>query len=221
MGAFNKTWNGMKGLHYIFDPLCGWCYGAGAAVAALADHADVQLHLLPSGLFAGEGARPMNAEFAAYAWSNDQRIERLTGQPFSERYRTEVLANHQQMFDSGPATFALTAVALTEPLREVEALKALQQARYVDGVDITDMDSLQAIFGRLRLTDAAARLARPDSVLLEANTRRTGQARQLMQQLGARGVPSFVLQAGDKYQLLPSSAAFSDPQGFLQQVLAA
>ena len=211
----------MKDLYYIFDPLCGWCYGAGPAVTALAEHAGVRLHLLPSGLFAGEGARPMNAEFAAYAWSNDQRIERLTGQPFSERYRSEVLTNHQQMFDSGPATFALSAVALTEPLREVEALKALQHARYVDAVDITDIDSLQAILGRLCLTGAAARLARPDAQLEEANIRRIGQARQLMQQLGARGVPSFVLQVNGQSRLLPSSAAFSDPHGFLEQVLAA
>lgn len=211
----------MRDLYYIFDPLCGWCYGAGPAVTALAVHPDVQLHLLPSGLFAGEGARPMNAEFAAYVWSNDQRIERLTGQVFSERYRSEVLANHQQMFDSGPATFALTAVALTEPSREVEALKALQQARYVDGTDISDIDSLQAILGRLCLTDAAARLARPDAALVEANNRRIHQARHLMQQFGARGVPSFVLQIDGQARLLPSSAAFSDPRGFLEQVLTA
>ncbi|WP_353611301.1 hypothetical protein [Paracidovorax avenae] len=70
-----------KTLHYLFDPLCGWCYGAGGTVAELAALPGVALRLLPSGLFSGEGARPMSADFADYAWSNDQRIERLTGQP--------------------------------------------------------------------------------------------------------------------------------------------
>ncbi|ATO32710.1 hypothetical protein DZA65_01784 [Dickeya dianthicola] len=90
-----------KILHYVFDPLCGWCYGASPTVAALAYHPAFRLELSPSGLFADEGARSMNDEFAAYAWSNDQRIARLTGQPFSERYRQQVLGDRQQAFDSG------------------------------------------------------------------------------------------------------------------------
>ena len=64
-----------KTLHYVFDPLCGWCYGAAAAVAALGKAPEVELRLLPSGLFAGEGTRLMDDGFAAYAWGNDQRIE--------------------------------------------------------------------------------------------------------------------------------------------------
>lgn len=110
-----------KTLYYVFDPLCGWCYGAGAAVAALEDVPGLEVELLPSGLFSGEGARSMDDSFAAYAWSNDQRIERLTGQPFSGRYRSKVLADRQQRFDSGAATLALTAVALISPQRELEA----------------------------------------------------------------------------------------------------
>lgn len=140
---------------YIFDPLCGWCYGASAALAAVADSAAVHLNLLPSGLFSGDGARTMDDDFAAYAWSNDQRIAHLTGQPFSERYRDQVLANRQQRFDSGPATLALTAVALTAPQREADALKAIQQARYVEGRDITDIDTLAAILASLGPDDGS------------------------------------------------------------------
>src|SRR3954454_22236274 len=122
-----------KTLHYVFDPLCGWCHGAGATVSALAGHPEIKLHLMPSGLFSGEGARPMDDAFAAYAWSNDQRIERMTGQRFTEHYRQRVLGDRQRLFDSGPATVALTAVSLTHPARELEALEAIQHARYVDG----------------------------------------------------------------------------------------
>jgi len=114
-----------KTLSYVFDPLCGWCYGAIETVSVLSGNPAVQLHLMPSGLFSGPGARPMDDAFAAFAWSNDQRIERLTGQAFSERYRDQVLADRRQMFDSGPASIALTAVALTAPERELEALAAL------------------------------------------------------------------------------------------------
>ncbi|WCM93660.1 DsbA family protein [Acidovorax sp. NCPPB 2350] len=210
-----------KTLHYVFDPLCGWCYGASGTIAALADRAGMALHPWPSGLFSGEGARPMDADFAAYAWSNDQRIERLTGQRFTERYRSEVLASRQQMFDSGPASVALTAVALAAPEREMEALKAIQQARYVDGLDITRLDTLAAVLEGLGLDRAAARLARPDAGLTDAHRARVAQAQALLREFGARGVPAFILEAEGQRHLLHSSALFSNPQAFIEQLAAA
>jgi len=48
-----------KRLHYVLDPLCGWCYGVGGTVAELAALPGVTLRLLPSGLFSGEGVRPI------------------------------------------------------------------------------------------------------------------------------------------------------------------
>ena len=86
---------------YLFDPLCGWCYGAGPTLERLGQLDDVTLELMPTGLFAGEGARVMDAQFAAYAWQNDERIARLTGQPFSEIYRSRVLGHTGGMFELG------------------------------------------------------------------------------------------------------------------------
>lgn len=210
-----------KTLHYLFDPLCGWCYGAGATVAELAAMPGVELRLLPTGLFSGEGARPMTHDFATYAWSNDQRIERLTGQRFTEQYRSDVLADQRQMFDSGPATVALTAVALTTPVREFEALKVIQQARYVEGRDVTSLDTLVAVLKAQGLDDAAQRLVQPDAALLDANRARVIEAQALLQQFGARGVPTFILEQNGQRQLLPSNAVFSNPKAFLAQVASA
>lgn len=210
-----------KTLHYLFDPLCGWCYGATQALNLLRGTADVELRLLPSGLFAGQGARPMDADFAAYAWSNDQRIEQLTGQRFTEQYRTEVLDRQPQMFDSGPATLALTAVMLSAPARELDALKAIQRARYVDGQDITHAPTLAAVLLALELDQAAARVIQADEELLAVNRARMAQAQALLNQSRARGVPTFILETNGHRQLLPSSAAYSNPQAFVEQISAA
>jgi putative protein-disulfide isomerase len=210
-----------KTLHYVFDPLCGWCYGASTTVSAVSQHPGIQLRLLPSGLFAGEGARSMDEGFASYAWSNDQRIERLTGQTFSERYRSGVLADRQQRFDSGPATLALTAVALSAPQRELDALKAIQRARYVDGLDITRVDMLATVLGALGLQEAAARLTTPDAELLQANRARIDQAQALLQTFGARGVPAFVIEEDGRRELLHASSVYADPQAFVDQFATA
>lgn len=203
---------------YLFDPLCGWCYGAAPVLGALAQQPGIRVELLPTGLFAGDGARAMDNEFAAYAWSNDQRIERLTGQPFSETYRTRVLADRTQPFDSGPATLALTAVALTEPAREIEALKALQHARYVGGQNTTDLSSLAALLAHHGFAAAAERLAHPDSDLLDACQASVERARALMRKFGAQGVPAFVADENGNARMLDASAAFSNPVAFVREL---
>lgn len=195
-----------KILHYIFDPLCGWCYGAGGAVTALASTPGIALRLLPCGLFSGDGARTMDDEFAAYAWRNDQRIEQMTGQRFTEHYRSRVLADRRQVFDSGPATLALTAVALTAPRQEPAALRAIQEARYVDGEDITAADRLMVRLKTLGLDAAAQRIVEPDEELIAATRARTAAAQTLLRQVGARGVPTFILEKDGRRQWLASGA---------------
>jgi putative protein-disulfide isomerase len=143
---------------YLFDPLCGWCYGAMPKLAALAGAPNLVLKFAPTGLFSGAGARPMDANFAVYAWANDQRIAGLTGQTFSLAYREKVLGAHGAIFDSGPATLALTAVAIEAPEREYQALQAIQVSRYVDGCDVTSLAVLADIVTGLGLPDVSSRI---------------------------------------------------------------
>jgi putative protein-disulfide isomerase len=189
---------------YLFDPLCGWCYGASPALESLAAWPDFTIDLAPTGLFAGEGARPMDDGFANYAWANDQRIARLTGQSFSEDYRRKVLGDRTRLFDSGPATLALTAVAGCAPAREFEALKAIQRARYVDGRDTTNMSVLSDVLRGLNLSGAAERLAAPDDDLRAAYRRRVEAARADMRRFGIDGVPALI--AGEAEGRRPISA---------------
>lgn len=204
--------------HYLFDPLCGWCYGAAPVVSGLLEAPGIKVELLPTGMFSGEGARPIDDAFAGYAWSNDQRIERLTGQPFSEQYRHRVLGNRQQRFDSGPATLALTAVALTDAARELEALQAIQRARFVDGRDVTSAANLADLLRSLDLGEAAARVAHPDTALLGATRARMGRARALMREFGAGGVPTLIAETGTKRWVLDHAAAYSNPRALIVQL---
>lgn len=207
-----------KVLTYLFDPLCGWCYGASSTVSDIAQIPGVTLKLMPTGLFSGQGARLMDDNFAEYAWSNDQRISRLTGQRFTENYRLHVLHDRNQAFDSGPATVALTAVSLTAPEQELAALKAIQHARYVEGQNVTDRDVLATLLESLGLSDAARLIRQPDDALLQANQARLHDARQLMLAVGAQGVPNVVLGDGAQRHLIPAGKLFSDAQAFLQEI---
>jgi putative protein-disulfide isomerase len=206
---------------YLFDPLCGWCYGASPALTDLAARPGFTLVLAPTGLFSGEGARPMDAGFAAYAWSNDQRIGRLTGQRFSDDYRSKILGDRSRLFDSGPATLALTAVSLSEPARELDTLKAIQEARYVDARDVTDRAVLAAILQGLGLKDAAERIASPDDSLLAANRQRVTAAQDDMWRFGLDGVPALLTGEGERRRALRASALFGGIDALIDGLRAA
>lgn len=205
---------------YLFDPLCGWCYGASRAIASLREIGDLALELLPTGLFSGAGARPLDEGFAAHAWAADQRIRALTGQVFSERYRTDVLADRRQRLDSGPATLALTAVALTAPDREFAALAAIQAARYADGRDITALATLADVLAGLDLGAAASLLAEGTEELTVADAARVERGRQLMAAYRANGVPTLLYDDGSHRRKLDSEVLFAKP-GRLAAVLRA
>ncbi|MDG6829004.1 hypothetical protein [Glaesserella parasuis] len=64
-------------IYYLFDPLCGWCYGASATLQKLNEI--YPLALVPTGLFYQSG-RKMDADFARYAWDNDQRLHIVPSQ---------------------------------------------------------------------------------------------------------------------------------------------
>lgn len=193
---------------YLFDPLCGWCYGAGPAIEKLASFDDVTLTLAPTGLFAGEGARPMDKAFAAYAWENDQRIARLTGQTFSDDYRNKVLDAANSQFDSAPATLGLVAVGLTQPEGELAALKALQHARYVDGVNNANLGTVSSVLDNAGFGAAAQLVRVPGEDLLAAYRSRIKAARQDMAQFNAQGVPTLIVGEGNDRRMLRGSALY-------------
>lgn len=207
-------------VRYLMDPLCGWCYGAAPALQKLRDVPGVQLEIAPTGLFAGPGSRPMDADFAAYAWSNDERIERLTGQRFTPRYRSEVLDNHGLRFDSGPATLALTAVQRTAPEREFDALRAIQEARYVDGLDTTSVAVLAELLRGLQLNAAVQQLLQADAALTTANRDRIASAQHDMRQLGVQGVPALVVVDGQDLRLVRGNALYGSLDSLLAQLQA-
>jgi putative protein-disulfide isomerase len=195
-------------LTLVYDPLCGWCYGATPSVRRLSQHAALSLQLLPSGLFAGSGVRPLDESFAAHAWSSDQRIARLSGQPFSPQYRQRVLGDRSARLDSGPAVLALTAVNALAPDQELRALEAIQTARYVQGRDTTDVAVLAQLLRDLGLAAAASQVEANSSQLRDAAASRMNAGKALLRSLGVTGVPTLVAPDGSGLQVIPSQLLY-------------
>ena len=126
-------------LHYIYDPLCGWCYGAKPLIDAARGIVPVVAH--GGGMMTGAQRRPVSAQLRDYVMPHDQRIAEYTGQPFGEAYFEGLLRDTTAVFDSAPP---ITAVLAAEQLggRGLELLGRLQTAHYVEGRRISDKDVL-------------------------------------------------------------------------------
>ncbi|TIW89952.1 MAG: DsbA family protein [Mesorhizobium sp.] len=196
---------------YLFDPLCGWCYGATPMLDRLSV-SGVHVELLPTGLFSGSGARPMDENFAAHAWANDQRIERLTGQPFTQAYQRNVLNVRGTLLDSHAATLGISAAGLEDPSRRLAALKTIQRARYVDGSDVVTIGGV---------AEAAEMLKAPTETLLTAHRELVGRGRALFQRLHADGVPSLAVIRNDAPRLIGSNALFGSFDNLVAHIAAA
>ncbi|MDO4998235.1 MAG: DsbA family protein [Neisseria sp.] len=191
----------MANIRYFFDPLCGWCYAVSPAIAKLAETHEVEL--LPTGLFS-HSERKMTADFADYAWSNDQRIAQLTGQVFSESYRQNVLGG-QGDFDSFPLVVALTAVRNVAPEQELAIFHRLQTARYVDGLDTAQMSVIADLLREI-LPQAVALLH--DAAIVEQANNRIRHNAKIFAELGLQGVPKVLVQENDGWRVVPMEQLF-------------
>ncbi|MDG6226567.1 DsbA family protein [Glaesserella parasuis] len=195
-------------IYYLFDPLCGWCYGASATLQKL--NKIYPLTLTPTGLFYQSG-RKMDTDFACYAWSNDQRIEKLTGQPFSQAYLENVLQG-QGEFNSANSLLALTAVQQIAPEQELAVLSALQTARYVDGLDNADFAVVEQVLHKLNLN-----LSQSVPLLSEQSTKvaleqRLQFGQQLANHCSVQGVPQLIVEKDERLHIVPSQLLYGDVQ---------
>jgi putative protein-disulfide isomerase len=203
---------------YLYDPLCGWCYGASAGMRTLATLADVTVEVLPTGLFARPDAGPLSEQMAQHIWTSDRRIAEMTGAVFSERYH-DLLAARTPL-DSTLATLALTAVSLHAPQRELELLAVIQTARYVDGRDITDMAVLVNLLKSVDLSMAASTLVQAGPALVAADAARTRRASELLNRFDARGVPTVLRDTGHGLTLVDTRAVYCNPLSLLTEAVA-
>lgn len=199
-------------LIYLYDPLCGWCYGAMPAIHGLADLGDCIVEPVPSGLFAASTPdKRLDAEMAQHIEQADARIAAMSGQRFSDVYRRKVLGNPDMPFDSRPASEALTAVSRWNVTRELDALHALQRERFVAGRDISNRDVIaQALAASLGDDTDTWRKRLADPQLPAATEKRMVRAKKVMKSIGMQGVPALVWPSDQGLRLLPGQWLFSD-----------
>ncbi|HEX7642565.1 MAG TPA: DsbA family protein [Burkholderiaceae bacterium] len=195
-------------LHYIYDPLCGWCYGAAPLVKAAREVLPVQAH--GGGMMAGDRRQPVTPQLRDYVMPHDRRIRDLTGQPFGDAYFEGLLRDTSAVFDSAPPTAAVLAAERLAS-RGLDMLSGLQSAHYTEGRRIADREVLVDIAGKIGLNATAFALAMDEAQGEELHAH-IAETHRLMQRVGARGFPSFALERDGKLTPLDAGAFLGRPQ---------
>lgn len=190
-------------LHYIYDPLCGWCYGAAPLLTIARDISELSIEMHAGGMCVGNDRRPVTPKVRDYVLRHDQRIAAVTGQVFGEAYLSELLFDESETLDSEPPTTAILA-AQAMSSDGLEMLKRIQIAHFIDGRRISRRATLIDIAAKMGL-DPNEFGASCDLFRGEFTMNHIEETRRLMYSVGATGFPTFLLAVKNGFHYLDSS----------------
>ena len=206
----------LPALHYVFDPLCGWCYAASPLlrrlVDTLGDALPVRFH--PGLLFGSR--RLIDPTYREHILAADQRIVALAGVSFGEAYLERVRHAPRLEYYSMPPAAAVMAVHALQAEATVAMLEDIQRAHYIDGADVGDLRVLVDLAVGLGLE--ADRFERGYSRALQALPGQANQARSLLLAGSGGGIPSFLLEVDGRNVLLDHNNAHANPEELILQI---
>ena len=201
----------MTTLHYVYDPLCGWCYAAEPLVAAaVAAGVPVVLHgggLWDPAVHATDAKRRMMRE-------TDAHISRLTGQRFGPGYLDGLLVDPQSLWWSRPTIAAVLAADALSPGRGVDMIGAVQRAHYRDGRRVVEDEVLVDCARAIGLDPQRFR----DALEQTPVDAHVADTRALMRRHGLGGFPSFLVGHGGALARLPHEGCYGQPDAFVAAV---
>jgi putative protein-disulfide isomerase len=194
-------------LHYIYDPLCGWCYAAAPLVEAARSIVTVRLH--GGGMMAGVNRRRVTSQFRSLVTQHDQRIAQISGQEFGDGYIVGLLHDTSVVLDSEPPISAVLAADQIGSMG-LDMLARLQIAHYVEGRRIADRAVLLHMAAEIGF-EARTFEKTLAQVEGEATQSHISKSRGFLERLGSQGFPTFALEADGRLNVIDISAHFGHP----------
>ncbi|MFJ5365130.1 DsbA family protein [Pectobacterium punjabense] len=191
-------------LHYIYDPLCGWCYGAAPLALAAQEIDGLDLIFHGGGMMTGSNSRTITPEWHDYVIPHDRRIAQLTGQTFGEDYYEGLLRDTSVVLDSAPPTAAVLAAEAIDD-KGMAMLYQIEQAHYVSGLKIVDTAVLRQCAEAIGL-DGDAFCTELAFVRAETLSQHINASRELLAKVRGQGFPTFALEdANGNFQQIPAA----------------
>ncbi|WP_076540031.1 DsbA family protein [Shewanella sp. UCD-KL21] len=187
----------MVTVHYFYDPMCGWCYGATALIEAVASNNKFNLNLHPGGMLP---EKAIESSFRQHIVANDKQINQLTGAKFGQAYVDRVTNSDELILDS---YLPIRAILVTESLggNAFMMLKAIQKAHYVDGKSVNELSTLAQIAAQFEIDQQAWMTQMQTNAVLTQTA--VDKSHQLMAKLQVQGYPTLYVEHKGELIKLP------------------
>lgn len=200
---------------YLFDPLCGWCYGFSDVINAFIDaHQDIEVEIVAGGMVVGERVGPLS-DIAPYLRSAYKNVEDRTGVKFGAPYLEELFGEATMEMNSEPPSRALASFKLiTGDERAAFAYAAaIHRMIYEQGHAPGDIEALTRC-----AVDLGVNAAHFNEVYHSAESETLMRAGFLKSDaLGVSGFPTVLLSDGQG--LAPLARGYVDLPSLSQQFL--
>ncbi len=173
-------------LRYFADPMCSWCWGFTSTFEHIRERFDQELCFA---LVMG-GLRPYTVEAVTESFREEilhhwRDVQQMTGQAFS----FEGAMPEGFIYNTEPPARAVLTAGRLESERGFDIFKAIQQAFYVDQIDVTRTDQLIDLLSGFGIQKQAF------LDLFESDEMRAMTQQHFIQtrQYGVRGFPTLTL----------------------------
>jgi putative protein-disulfide isomerase len=172
---------------YVYDALCGWCYGFSPVIQELYDNYGHQLkfEVVSGGMVIEDRIGPVS-DMADYISGAYTAVENASGVKFGNKFLEETMYRHDVVFSSVEPAIALSAFKTLQPENAVKFASAIQTAIYYHGAESAIYDTyadLAQEFGIDRKTFIDKMNDSETIALAEADFRRS-------RALGVNGFPT-------------------------------
>ncbi len=189
----------MDKILYIFDPLCGWCFGFSQTMLDFSKQHRDKYEFIPvaGGMITGSRVAPY-AHMAEYIKGALPRLEVTTGTTFGDSYIQNFLEDGSALTNSEPPSRALVTFRSFMPEKAMEFTHALQTAHFKDGMDYND----ESIYGKLAASFGLDPITFIEHFHSAETKQNVEQEFSWVKSAGVRGFPTVVYQSGEKYYLI-------------------
>lgn len=182
---------------YIYDALCGWCYGFSNVINDIKAYYQDQFdfEIVSGGMILEDRVGSINQKFS-FIKDSYKKVEDHTGCKFGPAYLKE-LEKGEMILSSMEPSKALAVIKTKSPENAFEYGSKLQNAIYFDGKDIKDENILAGL-----ASDYISQEEFISSYNSEEVIKATFNDFKLSAALGINGYPSVLLEKDEKFYIL-------------------
>ncbi|TXD80720.1 DsbA family protein [Subsaximicrobium wynnwilliamsii] len=186
---------------YVYDALCGWCYGFSPVITQFQEKYkdSLSFEVISGGMITGGRIGPIGEVASYISWAY-KGVEKATGVKFGSEFLNKTLKNGDAIFTSVPTAIALSVFKNLDPNNNIRFASALQRAIYYDGIEPENLDAYGQIALKFGLDAKSFVLKMKDPLykkLAEDDFKKSAE-------LNVSGYPTIFIKINGTYQKIGS-----------------